>query len=670
MPTDRVQKDIVEKIDTEVSRFRDMGRIGQPWHFITRVLLIAMAPVGCFFVMDGPSRVGWAFLMQQYFAILLAMVLPLIFLMTPPFKGAAKDRLPWYDIGLAIVSCGLALYLAVFYADILMEIGIITPDRVILGTIAILVVVEAVRRMAGWVLALLGILFILYAAFNRLIPGLLGGKVIPWDYLVNYLFLDTNALLGTPMSVTATVVLPFILFGCLLQAVGGGAFLVDFATALFGGFRGGPAKMSVLTSSLFGTISGSAVANVVVDGVVTIPLMKGTGYKPHVAGAIEAVTSTGGQLMPPVMGAAAFVIAEFTGIPYPQIALAAIIPSILYYIGIFIQVDLEAGKMGLKGLPRDQLPRPRAVLKKCYLFVIPLLVLIWALFVLNMEVGKSALVASLSCLMMSLFSRETRTHPKWLVDALWQTGRGMLELTAVVSMAGFIIGVVTYTGASFVIPLVLGKLAGGNLFLLLVIIAIAGLILGMGMPTVAVYILLSLLLAPALIQLGVPVLAAHLYIMYWGMLSAITPPVALAAFAAAALAGASPMRTGYSAMRIGILVYIVPFLFVLGPALLLIGKPIEILVSSITAIVGSFMVGIGAVGYLFRDLTFPLRLLMGLAGLGLLIPVQVGRLPAIVILLANGGGGLLTILLLGWEWVVRRRSKINYKTEVSVSVTD
>jgi TRAP-type uncharacterized transport system fused permease subunit len=237
----------------------------------------------------------------------------------------------------------------------------------------------------------------------------------------------------------------------------------------------------------------------------------------------------------------------------------------------------------------------------------------------------------------------------------------MLELTAVVSMAGFIIGVVTYTGASFVIPLVLGKLAGGNLFLLMVIIAIAALILGMGMPTVAVYILLSLLLAPALIQLGVPVLAAHLYIMYWGMLSAITPPVALAAFAAAALAGANPMRTGYSAMRIGIMVYIVPFLFVLGPPLLLIGTPIEILVSSITAIIGSFMVGIAAAGYLFRELNFPLRLLMGLAGLALMIPIQTGKLPAIAIIITNSVGWLLTILLVGREWYVSRRPKLASK---------
>jgi TRAP transporter 4TM/12TM fusion protein len=660
MTADVVPKEMGEQFNLETSRFRDMRRIGQPWRVIVRILLIAMAPVACFFVMDGPSRLGWDFLMQQYYAILLAMVLPLIFLMTPPFRGSAKDRLPWYDIGLAILSCGIAVYLASFYPAILMRMGMITPDRVILGTIAILVVLEAVRRMGGLVLAILGILFILYAAFNHLIPGALGGKVIPWDYLVNYLFLDTNALLGVAMSVTATVVLPFILFGCLLQAVGGATFLVDFAMALFGGFRGGPAKMSVLTSSLFGTISGSAVANVVVDGVVTIPLMKGTGYKPHVAGAIEAVTSTGGQLVPPVMGAAAFVIAEFTGIPYRQIALAAVIPAILYYIGIFIQVDLEAGKMGLKGLPRDRLPRLGAVLKTSHLFVIPLVVLILALFMLNMEVGKSALVAALSCLIMSLFSRETRANPKWVLDALWQTGRGMLELTAVVAMAGFIIGVVSYTGASFVIPLVLGKLAGGNLLLLMVIIAVAALILGMGMPTVAVYILLSLLLAPALIQLGVPVLAAHLYIMYWGMLSAITPPVCLAAFAAGALAGADPMRTGYSAMRIGILVYIVPFLFVLGPALLLMGSPFEIFLSLVTAIVGSFMVGIGAAGYLFRKINLPLRLLMGLAGLGLLIPIQSGRLQSIAIL-TNSAGGLLTLLLIGREWVVSRKSQAREK---------
>lgn len=594
--------------------------------------------------------------MQQYLAILLAIVLPLIFLMTPPYKGAAKDYLPWYDVALALLGFGIALYVALHYPAIVVKMGIITLDRVILGTIAILLIIEAVRRMAGLVLSILGVLFILYAIFNWLIPTPFGGKVITWNYLVNYLFLDYNAMLGTALNVTALVVLPFILFGNFLHGVGGGRFLTDFAIAIFGGFRGGPAKVAVVASSFFGTISGSAVSNVVTTGVVTIPLMKKTGYKPHVAGAIESVASTGGQLMPPVMGAAAFVIAEFTGIPYTTLVLAAIIPAILYYIGIFIQVDLEAGKMGLKGLPRNQLPQLLPIIKNCYLFVIPLLALIAALFVLNLETGKSALVAVVSCLVISLFSTQTRNNPKWIVNSLEQTGRGMLEITIIVAMAGFIIGVLTYTGLAFVFPLLLVKLAGGNLFLLLIIVAIAALILGMGMPTVAVYILLSLLLAPALIELGVPVLAAHLYIMYWGMLSAITPPVCLAAFAAAALAGADSMRTGYSAMRIGILVYIVPFLFALGPALLLIGTPFEIIISVVTALAGSFMVGIAAVGYLFRDLPPPLRLFIGLAGLALLIPLQSGQLHTIAVF-TNSIGGLLTILLIGREWHLNRRMK-------------
>lgn len=595
--------------------------------------------------------------MHQYFGILLAMALPLIFLMTPPSKGAAKDKLPWYDVALAVVGCGIGLYVALLYPEIVFRMGVITPDRVIMGTIAIIIVVEAVRRMAGWVLAILGILFILYAAFNWLIPGAFGGKVIPWSYLVNYLFLDINAMLGIALNVTALVVLPFILFGNFLHGVGGGRFLTDLAMGAFGKFRGGPAKMAVVASSLFGTISGSAVSNVVSTGVVTIPLMKRTGYKPHVAGAIESVASTGGQLMPPVMGAAAFVIAEFTGIPYAKIALAAFIPAILYYIGIFVQVDLEAGKTGLKGLPREQLPPLGGILRNCYLFIAPLVVLILALFVLNLEAGKAALLAVVSCLVISLFRRETRTSPKWLINSLEQTGRGMLELLAIVSMAGFIIGVVTYTAMSFIFPLFLGQLAGGNLYLLLLIIAVAALILGMGMPTVAVYIVLSLLLAPALVKFGIPMLAAHLFIMYWGMLSMITPPVCLASFAGAALAGADSMRTGYSAMRIGILVYIVPFLFVLGPALLLMGTPTEIFLSILTAVLGSSLVGIAAVGYLFRDLNVISRLLIGLAGLGLLIPLQAGDLHTIAIY-SNITGAVLAMLLIGWEWRARWKLKL------------
>jgi TRAP transporter 4TM/12TM fusion protein len=651
-----VQIEVPEDLPSDTPRFRSLKDMPRPWGLIVKILLIAVAPVGCFFILDGPTHLKWSFLIHQYYGVILAMMLPPVFLLIPMYKRA-YHRLPWYDILLAIAAFGIGIYVTFWYPAILLRMGVITPDRVILGTLAIILIVEAVRRLTGWAMAVLGIIFLLYAYFNWLIPGAFGGKIIPYEYLVNYLFLDTNALLGVAMDVTAGIVLPYVLFSNLLHGIGGGPFLNDFAMALFGGFRGGPAKISVIASSLFGTISGSAVANVVGTGVVTIPLMKRVGYKPHIAGAVEAVSSTGGQLMPPIMGAAAFIMAEFTGIPYARVALAAIIPALLYYIGIFIQVDLEAGKNGIKGLPREKLPRLRPVLKKSYLFLIPLAALIYALFFMNLEAGKSALVGVGSIILLGLCHRKTRTNPAWFLKSLEQTGQGILELTSVVAMAGFIIGVVNFTGLAFLFPLFLGQLAGGNLFLLAVIIAVAALILGMGMPTVAVYVILSLLLGPAMVKLGVPVLAAHMFIFYWGMLSMITPPVCFAAFAAAALAGADMMRTGYAAMRIGVLVFIVPFLFLFGPALLLIGEPTEIALSAITAIAGSFMVGIAAVGYLFRNLNLLQRIIVGLAGLGLLIPFQQGETYMWAVIV-NIVGAVVSVLFIWWELRARKRLKI------------
>jgi len=454
------------------------------------------------------------------------------------------------------------------------------------------------------------------------------------------------------MMVTAVIVLAFILFGNMLFGVGGGAFLSDFSMSLFGRFRGGPAKMAVVASSLFGTVSGSAVANVATTGVMTIPLMKKIGYKPHLAGAIEAVASTGGQLMPPIMGAAAFIIAEFTGIPYTKVAIAALIPAILYYIGVFVQVDLEAGKAGLTGLPRDQLPPVRGSLRHSYLFVVPLVVLVYILFILYWPPGKAALAGALSILLVSFIRREIRSRPAWLLEALEKTGRNLLELAVIVAMAGLIIGVINFSGIGFIFPLILGQLAGANVYLLLLIIAGACIILGMGMPTVAVYILLGVLMGPALIQLGIDVLAAHLFILYFGTLSMVTPPICLAAFASAALAGADSMRTGYTSMRMAILAYPVPFLFVFFPALLLMGSPVETTLAVITAMIGSFLIGCAIVGYLFRNLSPQVRVLMTLAGISLLIPASTPYF--IVGLLSDIVGVLLALPLLFWEW---RRGK-------------
>ena len=634
--------------EPEFSRFRSLSK---QLRLLTKLLLIALPVMSVFFIMDTPSYLGWAFLREQYYGLFLAIVLASVFLLVPATKGAARNRVPWYDVILSILGFVVGLYVAILYPEILWWLGIITPDRVIMSTIAILLVLEGARRLTGWVLPSLGLLFILYARFTWLAPGIFHGPGIPWNRLVNSLYLDPNAVLGVPMEVTAVIVVAYILFGNLLSGVGGGEFITNVAIAGFGRFRGGPAKIAVVASSLFGTISGSAVANVMVDGWITIPLMKKTGYKPHVAGAIEAVASTGGQIMPPVMGAAAFIIPEYTGIPYSKVAIAAIIPALLYYICLFIQVDLEAGKTGLRGLSRDQVPPLRGTLGQGYLFFIPLAALVYALFVLFLAPGKAALFAVASILLVSFFPRQTRFRLSWLLKALEKTGGGLLELTLVVAVAGLIIGVIQFSGLGFILPFFLGHLAGGNIFLLLFIIAVANIILGMGMPTVAVYVLLAVLMAPILIKLGVGILAAHLFILYYGILSMITPPVCFAAYAGAAIAGSDSMRTGYTCMRLGILAYIVPFLFIFSPALLLMGPVVDIIVSIVTAIAGCFLLGCTLVGYLFRKLSPQMRVLMGLAGIGLLIPIH-SQFFMVTLLINIIGGGLALVLLL-WEW--RRR---------------
>ncbi len=642
----------------EVSRFRSPNKV---LGLLIKVLLTALPIVGVFFIMDTPSYLGWELLREQYYGLVLAIVLSSIFLLVPANGASAKDRVPWYDLMLSLMGFAVGLYVAVWYPRILWRLGVVTPDRVIMCTAAILLILEAARRLTGWVLPILGLLFILYGCFAWLAPGILQGPGIPWSQLANSLYLDPNAVLGTPMEVAAVIVVAYILFGNLLSGVGGGEFVTNIAVAGFGRFRGGPAKIAVASSSLFGTISGSAVANVMVDGWITIPLMKKTGYRPHVAGAIEAVASTGGQIMPPVMGAAAFLIPEYTGIPYSKVAIAALFPALLFYICMFIQIDLEAGKTGLKGLQRDQLPPLRGVLGESYLFIIPLAALVYALFILFLAPGKAALFAVATIILMSFFRRQTRFRFSWLLRELEKTGRGLLELTVVVAVAGIIIGVITFSGLGFILPVLLGRLAGSNVILLLLVIAIANIILGMGMPTIAVYVLLAVLMAPALIQLGVEVMAAHLFILYYGILSMITPPVCFAAFAGAAIAGASSMRTGYACMRLGILAYIVPFLFLFSPSLLLMGSLGSILVSATTAIAGCFLLGCGLVGYLFRDLSAQMRVLMVLAGIGLLIPMQ-SRFFTITLLI-NVLGGILALVLILREWRQRSRPMVTGKLE-------
>ncbi len=642
-------------VDSETARFRTLRG---PLDVVSKVLFAAIPVIGAIFVLDVPLYFGLSIMREQYLGLFLGMVLAGAFLSVPAWKGTAKDHVPWYDMVLAVLGFGAGLYIVVFYPAILEQLGIVDTSRVVMSTLAIVLVLEAVRRLTGWILPILGLIFILYGNLAWLAPGVFSGKGVPWPQLSSYLMMDPNSLLGLPMAVAAVIVLPFILFGNVLFSIGGGGFLTDLSMATLGRFRGGPAKMAIVASSLFGTISGSAVSNVVTTGTVTIPLMKRAGYKPHIAGAVEAVASTGGQLMPPIMGAAAFLMAQFLGLPYQQVAIAAILPALLYYLALFVQVDLEAAKTGLRGLASDELPSLGPVLRQCWLFVIPLVALVYPLFALNFQPEKAALVAVLASLILSCFRRETRFNARWLMATLEGAGKTMLELGATVAVAGLVIGVISRTGLGFTLSMSLANLAGGSVIFLLIMLAVVNIILGMGMPTTSVYILLAVLGAPALIQMGIEPLPAHMFIFYYGMMSMITPPICFAAYAGAALAGANYLRTGYSAMRLGIVAYLMPFLIVFAPALLLRGPLGEVVQAAVTATVGAVLLAAAMSGYFMRRLNVAKRAIFAAASLALFIPAS-GQFGAFG-LYTDIFGAIVAVGMIAWEW---RGSR--YKTELA-----
>ncbi len=582
---------------------------------IQMVLGVSIPIAGIFFILDIPAKITNSSLyVEQYLALLWALVTALIFV-TVPFKKNAGIH--WFDIILAIISIPVGLYVTFFYNDILQTLGWELWYRSAIGLIAVLLVFESIRRMVGWAIVIIVGVFIIYARFGYLFSGVLSTEEIPWLRLFTQLYVGSDFLFGTPMRTAASIVLPYILFGSLLFKVGGGEFFVDLAKAALGRFRGGPAKAAVVASSLFGMVSGSAVANVASAGMVTIPLMKRVGYSPAFAGAVEAVSGTGGCIMPPVMGAAAFIMADFLSVPYAEIAFAAAIPAILYYLGDFIQIDLRAAKLGLKGLPREELPSVKETIKNGWIFIIPLLVLIFALFVLFQTAEMSALYATLSLFLLMLTKKETRAllNGKMVLQVLHETGMAMRELVIVCGGAGFIVGLASYTGLSLSLSQMITGLAGGNLFLLAVLTAVTSIILGMGMPVVPAYLLLAVLAAPAMVNAGVEPLVAHMFIFYFGTLSFLTPPVCLAVFAAASIAGANMMKTAIQAMKLAIAAYIVPFVFIYNPGVLLLGSFKDITLSIITALIAIPIICYGLEGYCFSEVSTRKRILFLLAGI-------------------------------------------------------
>jgi TRAP transporter 4TM/12TM fusion protein len=556
--------------------------------------------------------------LQRSIHITFAFVLA--YLLYPLSKKMPKNKMHWIDITLAIVSGCVGLYITFNYHALIMRAGEQNKLDIFVAILAVLFVLEAARRVVGIPIVIIASTFLLYAKFGAFLPGFLNHRGYSIERIVSHMYYTTEGILGTPIGVSSTFIFLFILFGAFLDKTGIGKFFIDLANAIAGKSVGGPAKVAVLSSALTGTISGSSVANTVGTGSFTIPLMKSLGYKPEFAGAVEAAASTGGQLMPPIMGAAAFLMSEFIGIPYSQIAKAAIIPALLYFTGIWIMVDLEARKTGMKGLEEGKLPKLAKVLGERWFLLAPIFVIVYMLMSGTTPI-KAALYGIYSSILVGMIRKETRMNLKSLLEALETGAKSALGVAIACACAGIIVGTVTLTGLGLKMGNGLVTLAGGQLLPTLFLTMISSLILGMGAPTTANYIITSTIAAPALLKLGVNVLTAHMFVFYFGIIADITPPVALAAFAGSAIAKSNPIKTGINASKLAIAAFLIPYLFVINPQLLLINTTaVEIVQITVTSLIGMFGLGIAMEGYIMGTVNKLLRAVFLLAGLALIYP--------------------------------------------------
>jgi TRAP transporter 4TM/12TM fusion protein len=613
---------------------------------IARALLVLITLTCLVMVLDIAGRFGRVMHGPQYLALVHGLAAVYVFLKYPLRQGSAMDRVPWYDWLQAVVAAGVSGYVVLMYGDIIYQLSTITTPRVILGSVALAVAFEITRRCSGWALVIAVAVFLVYALSSEYFPGVLYTRSTSWPRLATFLYLDPTSLYGIALEVIAGVVFAFVLFGNFLFAWGGGKFLTDMALQLMGRYRGGPAKMSVVCSGLFGTMTGSAAANAVFVGMVSIPLMKRIGYPPAFAGAVEAVASSGGLLMPPVMGAAAFLMAEFLKVPYSDIALAAALPAVLYYVALFLEIDLEAQKLGLKGLAGGTMAAVLKQWRSAVLFVIPLIALIYLLFFAYMPAESSVIYATVVLFVAAIALDRSRLNFKFFHEIIEKTGRDLIEPAAISALAGLILGVVTLTGLGSSMSQGLIMISGESLIVLLIVTALVNIVLGMGLPAVAIYILLSVIVGPALVNFGVDPIAAHLFIFYFGVMSYVTPPMAFACFITGPMAGASPFRTGIEGMRLGAAAYIVPFVFVYRPELLLKGSWQDVVLVTIVALLGIACLSVAIIGYLFRPLNWAERAVAAGAMLLLMWPGSVTDL---------AGAALMAVLVL-WLWLSRSAS--------------
>ena len=574
----------------------------------------------------------------------VAWIVLLGFLVFPARKGHQRvNYIPWYDIVMMVLGTGAFLYFSFNAVDIIQQGSNLAWYQVVIGIVAILTLAEVCRRSVGLPILIVAGCFLVYA----LIWGLSNPSFLRrLNYSVRYLFYSKEGIFSTPINVCSKFIVVFIIFGAFLERTGIADFFINISNAAVGGFSGGPAKVAVVVSAMEGMVSGSSVANTVGSGSVTIPLMKKTGYEPEFAAAAEASASTGGQIMPPIMGAAAFLMADYVQIPYGQIVLKAILPAVLYFAGIFISVHLEAKKLGLRGLKREELPKIRPLLKQVYL-LLPLVLLIYLVSTSTKSIQYAAAIAIVAAVVVSMFNKGNRITPKRLLEALAAGGQGTITVAAACGIAGIIAGTITMTGLANMLINGIVALAGNQVIIALFLTMLCCIVLGMGVPTTANYCIMAATCAPILIRMGVPAVAAHFFVFYFGIVADLTPPVALAAYAGAAIAQGNPMKTALVSTKLAIGAFIVPYVFALNPAMLLVDTNLaEVILISITSLIGIFGVSAGLEGYVFQKMRWFLRIASAVGGILLIYPGVVTDTVGIVLV-----GGSMAI-----QYLVNRKT--------------
>ena len=634
--------DVQADVDSVMRKYdrESNTRIGEGKPKIAITVILAAFSLWCIYV-----TLFATFLEEIRLTSFMGLIILMGFLIYPSKKGDQKvNHMPISDIIFMIVGVGSFFYFTFNVNQIINQGTRFTWFQIVIGILAILALIEVTRRCVGLPILIVAGVFIVYALAYGLTNPEFFGRL---RYLVRNLFYTKEGIFSTPVNVCSKYIVVFIIFGAFLERTGISNFFIDLANCIAGRFAGGPAKVSVISSALCGMVSGSSVGNTVTTGSVTIPMMKKTGYKPEFAGAVEATSSTGGQIMPPIMGAAAFLMADFVGVPYSSIIGRAILPAILYFAGIFISVHLEAKKLDLHGMPKEQLPKARKLVKKIYL-LLPLIMLVVWVSGNFMTMQKAASLAIVLTVVVSLFNKDNRITPGKILEALEAGGKSAITVGAACGVAGIISGTITMTGLANDIINAIVSVAGDRLIIALILTMLCCIVLGMGVPTTANYCIMAATTAPILIRMGVPVMAAHFFVFYFGIVADITPPVALAAYAGSAIAKSNPMKTAFNASKLAVAAFIVPYMFCFNPAMLLIDTTaIQVVQIAITAFIGIFALAAALEGYCFANMNAVIRIVIAAGGLLLIHPALATDLVGLIIVFVS----------LGFQYVLSKKRK-------------